>query len=246
MRLRLSVLAFVALLLAAVCGGGCKFSGESAIYMTIDAIGAQHRNVFFVDTESIYCNVLFSTAKQDSTIDFTIKQTASADGGAPMHPVFAGGEQVPGPGTETVVNYLIPPNGLEIQFNCIGQCVQNGVACPAGYFDDGPDTAGVGATCCDNPTGMQASCAGVLPYPAGTYQCEVQIDGVLQTEAPTFLIQYPPPVTGPNGDVYICPVAPPVSGITCVGWVPPGAKCPGYNAPEICVCEGAAWNCGTP
>ena len=121
MRLRLGALALLTVLLA------CKFSGESAIYMTIDAQGAQPRNIFFTDTASIYCTVLFSTAKQDSTIDFTIKQTSSEDGGPPKHPVFAGGEIVPGPSTESPVTYQVPPNGLQISFMCLGQCDQNGV-----------------------------------------------------------------------------------------------------------------------
>jgi len=249
MRLRPGALAFVALFLAVV-SGGCQFSGQSAIYMTIDSGGYQHRDLFFTDTIAIYCNVLFSTAKQDSTVDFTIYETAGPSIGSgmtapPLHNVFAGAEIVPGPGVEQVVNFQIPPQGLMVTTNCLGYCTQNGVGCPAGYFQQAPDSAGPGATCCYDPTGQPASCAGAVPYPVGSFKCEVQIDGVLQPEQPEFLIEYPPPVTV-NGVTEVCPVAPPVTGIICAGWVPQGAKCDGFNEGEICTCQGAGWNCVKP
>jgi hypothetical protein len=226
--------------------GSGGFSGVSDIYMAIGRGGAQHRDLFFTNSEWIYCDVLFSSGKQDATVDFTIVELEGPGGAAPLHRIFAGDTKTPGPGTETPVAFLIPPNGIQDPIDCRGQCAQNGASCSRGYSDQGKDSAGPGATCCYNPTGKPANCSGVLPYPVGTFQCVVQIDGVRQSEAPTFQIDYPPGVKQPNGEIYICPVAPPVTGMVCTGWVPMGAKCAGYHAPEICTCTGATWNCVAP
>lgn len=239
MRVRVGALAFVATVLAVV-SGGCRFSGDSAIYMTIDSGGFQHRDQFFTDSANIYCTVLFSTAKQDSTIDFTIVELSGPNGTKPLYNIFAVGEDVPGPSTETPVTFQIPPNGIGVEVTCLGICVQNGVGCPAGYVGQGDDSAGVGGTCCFSPTSPPASCQAVIPYPVGTFQCQVQIDGVLQPEQPIFNIDYPPPVAGTT---MICPVPPPVSGYICAGWVPPGSQCQGFYKDQICKCAGASWEC---
>jgi hypothetical protein len=239
MRLRIGALAFVALVLAVVCGGsGCKLAGVSAVYMAIDSQGAQPRDLFFTDTASIYCVALYSGAKQDSTVDFTIKEINGLDGAPALHNVFSNGEQVPGPGTETPVSFQIPPNGVDIQISCLGYCFQNGVGCPNGYMDQGLDSCGVGATCCFNMEATSAEAPTVIPYPVGDFSCTVSIDGVAQGET-LFTIDYPPMDGGALG----CPVPPPVSGVICADWVAQNAVCPGFYSYQTCTCKGSSWQC---
>ncbi len=239
MRLRLGALAFVAVLLAVV-SGGCKFSGVSTTYMAIDSMGAQRRDVFYTDTTSIYCVTKFSSAKQDATVDFTILEIPGEYSPHPLHNIFSTYEIVPGPSTEAPVVFMIPPNGVNIMISCLGVCIQNGAACPSAYTDEGDDSCGIGATCCFSPVAQTASPPPVLPYPVGNFECVVEIDGA-QVGATDFAITYPP--AGPAPGNYICPVPPPVEGIICTGWVPEGAKCPGFDSFQICTCKGAAWNC---
>jgi hypothetical protein len=239
MRLRLGALAFIAALLAVVCGA-CKFSGVSAVYMAIDSQGAQPRTTFYTDSTAIYCVAIFSSAKQDATVDFTIVEKAGPDNKPPLHQDFANYETVPGPNTETPVSFLVPPNGTQIQISCSGVCLQNGIGCPSGYVNEGDDSGGIGVTCCFNEFAQSAQCMTVLPYPVGEFECIVTIDGVAQGDPTVFNIDYPPPdpITHQS-----CPVAPPVTGIVCAGWVPQHSKCQGFNSYETCTCEGAAWNC---
>jgi hypothetical protein len=244
MRLRLACLAFCAVVLAAICGG-CKWSGVSAVYMAIDSMGAQERTVFFTDSTSIYCVTKFSSARQDATLSITIHQvpgpmTTMAQGGqmTPLHPTFAVDQETPGPGTETVVAYQIPPNGIEVTEMCFGYCSQNGIGCTTGYQQQGLDSCGIGATCCFNPLVMMAGAPPlILPYPVGNYTCEVDVNGDVAGVAP-FEVDFPP-MTGNMQ----CPIAPPVDGVICAGWVMQGAHCQGFNADESCVCDGAGWKC---
>jgi len=236
MRLRLRGLALAATIVAAVCGG-CKFAGVSTVYMAIDSGGAQRRGLFYTDSVSVYCIAKFSSAKQDATVDFTVRQTHGPNQSPPLHPIFSVYETVPGPGTESVVAFQIPPNGIEVQIMCSGVCLQNGVGCPSGYNNEGPDSCGVGAECCFNLFAQAGSQPTVLPYPVGDYECDVSLDGELVGTTP-FSIEYPPLVNG-----MICPVTPPMNSIVCADLVPKGAKCQGFNAAEICTCDGAAWDC---
>jgi hypothetical protein len=242
MRTRLGALALSVLFLA-VISGGCKLSGVSAVYMAIDSMGAQERAVFYTDSAGIYCITKFSTAKQDSTVDFLIHQLHTGDPptGPALHTLFANDEETPGPSTETVVAFNIPPGGTQVQVMCLGYCVQNGLGCEKGYTEQGMDSCGAGATCCFNPFTMASSPSTVLPYPVGEYECEVDVDGV-EAGTTDFQIEYPPPdVSG-----YQCPAAAPLDGVVCAGWVPQGAHCPGFNSTECCVCDGAGWSCSSP
>ena len=170
MRPRLAALAFCAMLVAVICGG-CKFSGVSAVYMALDSAGDQERTVFYTDSQAVYCVTKFSSAKQDSTVDFVIHQTKAGNG--KLHPIFSRDEETPGPGTEAVVTFLIPQTGVQIQVMCVGYCVQNGLGCMNGYADQHADSCGVGATCCYNAFAQSAAPPSVLPYPVGEYTCEV-------------------------------------------------------------------------
>jgi hypothetical protein len=251
MRPRLGALACCALGLA-VASGGCKWSGVSAVYMTIDSAGMQERTEFYTDTTNIYCVAKYSSARQDATVSFTIHEvsgslTTLAQQGSgisqPLHPVFSVDQETPGPGTEMVVSFAIPPNGIEIQEMCAGYCDQNGIGCTNGYTDEGQDSCGIGATCCFNPFDMSAMPPLIIPYPIGNYTCEVDINGEEVGVTP-FTIDYPPPAMGDSGTS--CPIPPPVDGIVCAGWVPQGATCTGFNATQTCTCNGAGWQCAGP
>jgi hypothetical protein len=159
----------------------------------------------------------------------------------PLHPTFSVGEQTPGPGTETVVAFEIPQTGIQTPIMCIGYCIQNGIGCLANYTDEKDDSCGVGATCCSNIFSMAASPPTILPYPVGNFTCEVDVDGEVAGVS-AFTIDYPPTTTV-NGVTEECPVSPPVDGAICAGWVEQGSKCTGFNATQMCTCEGAAWVC---
>jgi hypothetical protein len=71
-----------------------------------------------------------------------------------------------------------------------------------------------------------------LPYPVGTYTCELSIDGEPE-DSVNFDIQFP-----------ACPVLPPTPDQSCAGWVRPGSQCEGAGA-RICSCaESGVWQCG--
>ena len=245
MRPRLLALAFCAFGLA-VASGGCKWTGVSAVYMTIDSAGMQERTVFYTDTQEIYCIAKESSARQDATVSFIIhevpgpltSQAGQMVGSGTLHPVFATGQSTPGPGTESVVSFEVPPNGIEVEEMCSGYCIQNGIGCQPGYVQENIDSCGVGATCCYNAFATGASPPLILPYPIGNYTCEVDINGEEAGVTP-FSIEFPPM----NPDGTECPLVPPVNAAVCAGWVMQGATCQGFNANETCVCDGAGWKC---
>ncbi len=238
MRIRLGAVAFAFVVLA-ILANGCRFAGVAAVYMAIDSQGAQRRTIFYTDTSNIYCVAIFSSGKKDATVDYQVNQLSSGVNGAPpLHAIFSVGEIVPGPSTDAPVAYQVPPQGITETIQCSGECLQNGVGCPAGFTDQGPDSCGVGATCCFNPFVMGTSPPSVIPFPTGTYECVVSVDGKVVGKTP-FTITYPPP----DADGMTCPVVPPVNGVICADWVPQGAKCLGFNSNETCTCKGAAWSC---
>lgn len=73
------------------------------------------------------------------------------------------------------------------------------------------------------------------PFNAGSYICEVYLDGE-KTKTVNFNIDYPP-----------CPTAVIQQGTPCLGFYPTSEECPASGAtgdPEpTCVCEAKGWNC---
>ena len=70
-----------------------------------------------------------------------------------------------------------------------------------------------------------------LPYPVGTYTCDLSIDGELE-DSVSFAILFP-----------ACPVLPPTAGEPCAGWVRPGSECAGSFG-DACTCDSSgAWVC---
>jgi hypothetical protein len=230
--------------------------------MANDSGGLQHRDVFYTDSNDIYCIAKFSAGNPDSTLDFTISQTgiypwcgntANLDKNpADLHAIFAVGEQVPGVGVETVVAEEILPQGETVDFMCNGICLPNAAGpgenlcngpptfpahCPPEYTAEGADTCGPGVTCCitdvqgNSQMGTEAQ---QVPYPAGTYTCIVQLDGV-QVGSADFSVIYPPT---------FCPVPPPQTGVPCYQWFPEGSKCPADIPGDECKCEPTGtWQC---
>ncbi len=71
-----------------------------------------------------------------------------------------------------------------------------------------------------------------VPYPVGTFRCDLAIDGERE-DGVDFEIVFPS-----------CPTLPPTPGQICRGWVRAGARCEGAGA-RPCVCDEAsgAWQC---
>jgi hypothetical protein len=69
-------------------------------------------------------------------------------------------------------------------------------------------------------------------YPAGTFACELAIDGERE-DSVDFEVVFPR-----------CPVLPPVAGQLCRGWVRAGSRCEGASA-RPCTCDGptGVWQC---
>jgi len=252
----------------------CATAGISTIYMAIDAGGAQRRTLFFTDSNAIYCVVKFSSARQDATLDFQIHQKAVYDwsNGAKdavnVHQNFANAEITPGTGNESVVAIELEAGGTTVATMCNGCAVPNlpvGQSCDAitgfapancapGYINEGIDSAGPGMTCCasnfNNSSSSTCSTSSVVPYPAGEYTCDVELDGEFVGETP-FTISYPtgdstvvPPIAAD------CPVEAPFDGVPCYGWVQCGAKCAGFypvmnsSTPQTCTCQPTGtWSC---
>ncbi len=71
-----------------------------------------------------------------------------------------------------------------------------------------------------------------VPFTPGSYVCELYVDGDLDRSVP-FEIDFP-----------ACPVAPPVDGGPCAGWVRPSSKCSGAQAGVQCTCvSSGTWAC---
>jgi hypothetical protein len=70
------------------------------------------------------------------------------------------------------------------------------------------------------------------PFPAGTFTCELAIDGERE-DSVDFEVAFP-----------ACPVLPPITGQLCAGWVRAGSRCQGAES-RPCLCdEGTgAWQC---
>jgi hypothetical protein len=254
--------AFVAVVAGAL--SACNTAGVSYVYMAIDSGGLQHRQLFYTDSNSIYCIADFSSARPDATLDFVIHQTGvyswcnagSLDTNpAHVHSTFAVGEVVPGKGVETVVAELLEPNGINVDVMCNGYCTQNlsnddlcapGITpslsgtCRPTYLSEGADSCGPGLTCCEQ-TVVNASSGSMsgtpfanVPYPAGQYTCVVSLDGVEVGET-SFDVVYPNPS---------CPVPPPITNVPCYNWFPEASQCPGFEPSTTCTCTNRGiWDC---
>jgi hypothetical protein len=70
------------------------------------------------------------------------------------------------------------------------------------------------------------------PWPVGSFECEVSVDGILKGIAP-FDIQMP-----------TCPLYPAATGVLCKGFYPPKTRCPAQDQTVFCTCtEAGTWQC---
>jgi hypothetical protein len=266
MRSRLGgVLAIAAVV--AWAGSACNTAGVSAVYMAIDTGGAQHRQIFYTDSNAIYCIAKFSAARQDATLDFTFHQMAifpwcsalkngNTEDKVDIHPIFAVGEETPGTGVETVVAEQLLASGTPVNIPCNGYCTQNlpsGSICgstPPSFDQSGPcrplytsggaDTCGIGLTCCEQDVASSSTQTG-MPLALIPFPAGLYSCDVtldgVEAGSTEFEVDYPP------GN---CPVPPPTDGIPCYNWVPKGASCAGNSSDQkTCVCgESGVWSCG--
>ena len=83
-------------------------------------------------------------------------------------------------------------------------------------------------------TMQSATGGGTAPFPVGTFECDVTVNGE-KAGAAQFTIIYPE-----NG----CPAEGAATpGASCAGWVAPGATCPSAaNLAQTCTCSGPTWS----
>jgi hypothetical protein len=114
-----------------------------------------------------------------------------------------------------VLGWYLPPAGEAVE--------------TAGVLASEEQAPGVGE---DLRVSFEWELEGNEPYPPGSFECELLLDGELEATLP-FKVRYPD-----------CPVAPLFSGLVCQGFVLPGARCPAAIAPGICTCQSdGVWAC---
>ncbi len=87
------------------------------IYTALDGAGNRPRNVFFTDTQLIYCDVVWSGVSNDETVTAQLIQISGEpslyDGSNNTNNqksyLWSGGESVPGTGNQTVAFSFNPP-----------------------------------------------------------------------------------------------------------------------------------------
>jgi hypothetical protein len=261
MRIAVAKLGF-SLLVAALTLVSCRAAGVRYVIMSINTDGTDPRSVFFVDSKNITCVAKMTVADPDTYVESVLLQHGSVHWddtstsntfplSPPDHPLFAAQEIKAGTGTEQTVSFSLNTTGTGATVPCLGNCVVNPPPgtdpCYAGYTYQGPDSCGFGAACCFNPFMMSnMQMQSVLPYPPGTYECQIFVNGEFQGSA-QFSIQYDcasqPSNEGPGP---CCPTIPPSSGVPCRNWVPKGTSCRGYaTASTICDCNNYYWECHT-
>jgi len=257
--------AFGLLLFVGVLGlslASCATAGVRYVIMALDTNGAYPRTTFYTDSVQIVCVSKVSVGDPDTTLDVIIRQTSAVDwddnpiSGNPMtpvppqHPLFSATELMPEVGSEETEAVTLLATGTGNAVPCLGYCTVDpppsyGDPCRAGYTYQGLDTCGFGAACCFNAFAMpaQTSTQSSIPYPAGTYECDVSLNGVSAGSAP-FTIEYAcdsdSNVTGVDA---CCPTLPPTGGIPCRYFVPKGTTCAGFASGETCVCNEYVWEC---
>jgi hypothetical protein len=188
-RLLRSVLRLCVCLLALVALSSCRSAGIKRAYMSLDSDGKRKRDVFFTDTETMFCVAEIASGREDLSVGGVWRATSfysSLDGSkAPVNSVLAIEEEAPGAGEDVRVFFEL-------------------------FMKDGD-----------------------RPYPAGTFVCDLSLDGEVE-ESLAFEVQFP-----------ACPAAPLFSGLVCRDFVIGGSVCPGATSGTNCTCaESGLWECG--
>ncbi len=253
MRSTLSALSKGAFFLGAIAlfASSCATAGVRYVVMSIDQAGLQPRSTFFTDSQAIYCVAKYSGARADATLDFVVRQTQSFDwdnnkyntdeNAPPAHPLFAGAEQNGGVQTEGSVAFQVPPTGILVSSTCTGYCMIDpppGVnPCDVAHTYLGVDTCGYGSACCFDEFGPQVDqTSQSFPYPVGSYECDVYLDGK-QVGSEPFNVIFP------DASASGCPPSPPAQEVPCRYWVQKGTQCTGFAAGVVCTCNNYTWSC---
>jgi hypothetical protein len=106
----------------------CNTSGFKDTYMALDSEGNRKRDVFYTDTEEIYCVAEMASGTADVTVTARLRVLRVYDllTGEPIErtgEIIAAEEQAPGIGTDITASFLIEkPEGAEVypagQFIC--------------------------------------------------------------------------------------------------------------------------------
>jgi hypothetical protein len=96
----------------------CDTAGFKDSYVALDAQGNRKRDVFFTDTESIFCVAEMASGVDDVTVVAKLRARALYDEftGEPheLDTIAGAEEQAPGAGTDITVSFLIEkPEGIE-------------------------------------------------------------------------------------------------------------------------------------
>jgi hypothetical protein len=103
---------WLALVIACFVGvalGACDTAGVDRAYTALDGTGARKRTAFFTDTESIWCDVDYSSGRTDLTIGMRVRATRlwddAKDSMVPANVVLAVGEVVGQQGTDLTAGF---------------------------------------------------------------------------------------------------------------------------------------------
>jgi hypothetical protein len=89
--------------------GSCRSAGIKRAYMSLDSGGERKRDVFYTDSDAIFCVAEVASGRDDVTIEATLRMTAEYspfDGALAPASVFVGrDEEAPGAGDEIKVAF---------------------------------------------------------------------------------------------------------------------------------------------
>jgi len=97
----------------------CQTAGVDRAYMALDENGARKRTQFFTDTQSIWCDVEYSSGRMDLTIDAVVRATQLWNdermANVPVDVEVARGETVGKQGANNVESFEWLPGGQSEQ-----------------------------------------------------------------------------------------------------------------------------------
>jgi hypothetical protein len=166
----------------------CRSAGIKRAYMSLDSDGKRQRDVFYTDSDGIFCVAEVASGRDDVTIEATLRQTAeySSLNGAliPTSHFLARSEEAPGAGDDIKVSFQLelenddqpfPAGRFACDLALDGDREESldfeirFPACPAAPLVTGLACAGFvlpGATCPGAVTGTLCTCAG-----SGAWEC---------------------------------------------------------------------------
>ena len=203
---RVGAAAAFAALVASALPACSATANVSDAWMSIDDDGSRRRGVFFTDSERVTCVAEVGIGRKDVTIEMLIRQIASAPFGTDSEDEF------------DTINAVVVARDFhpDITKDKPGQVFLTMV--PSSVDENG-----------------QLKEDQEAPFNAGSYVCEVYLDGE-KVKSVNFNIEWPP-----------CPTAVILQSSRCVGFYVLNKECPASGAtgqPDpTCTCEEKGWNC---